>query len=295
MLIGKPGADIIRIAGVSDEQILVDRVKLRDGPKLSSIHSIIKLMRQIRGLRFDFVIDLHSLYETNILGFLSGAKHRLYGNRGNRSLDRLGRFPTLPPKEDRSKHHVDRYFDVLRPLGISGFDGKFRIEAPDGNKEEIDKLWIDLGIADKRRVGIFIGAGNPSRCWDLGKFAELAQRFVTVADLAVLVFLGPEEKHIAGSVRSAFPAEAIILDELKLIPLMAASATLDVLVSNDTGPMHLAASVGAPIVLIQDKRAPDVFDPISPHALVLRDHTIAELPVDQVFDAAMVMLTGTSK
>ena len=56
----------------------VDRVLLRDGPKLISIARIAKLVKEVRHAKYDFVIDLHSLSETNLLGFLSGAPKRLY-------------------------------------------------------------------------------------------------------------------------------------------------------------------------------------------------------------------------
>ncbi len=67
----------------------------------------------MRKLKFDFVIDLHSYYETNILGFLSGAPHRLYSRRQNRSLDFLANFKPRPAREQNDAHLVDRYLDLL--------------------------------------------------------------------------------------------------------------------------------------------------------------------------------------
>src|SRR6266567_2904271 len=64
--VGKPGAPIINLSGYADSALVVDRVALRDGPKVSAIARIIKLMRDVRRERFDFVIDLHSLAETNL-------------------------------------------------------------------------------------------------------------------------------------------------------------------------------------------------------------------------------------
>ena len=292
LLLGKPGADVVCAAGVSDEQILVDRVELRDGNKLRSVATIFGLAKKIRGLKFDLVIDLHSLAETNILGFVSGAKWRLYANRENRSLDWLGRFPERPPKEDKTKHHADRYFDALRPLGVPPFDYSFRLLPPDENVREIDALFTELAISGKKFIGFFIGAGHPSRCWSLDKFAELAIRLAKDDGRAVLVFLGPEETHLVDRVREIFPPRAVILDTLKLLPLMAAAARLEALVSNDTGPMHLAAVAGAPIVLILDSRAPDSFSPLTRRLRVLRDATIDEITVDAVERAVMDLIAA---
>ena len=75
--VGKPGAELVNLSGYSDATLEVDRVALRDGPKLVSAARILKFISQVRKAKFDFVIDLHSLSETNLLGFFSGAPHRL--------------------------------------------------------------------------------------------------------------------------------------------------------------------------------------------------------------------------
>ncbi len=77
-----------------------------------------KFVSRVRQAKFDFVIDLHSYYETNLLGFLSGAPHRLYSRRSNRSLDFLANFKPQPAKEVESTHLIDRYLNLLKPLGI---------------------------------------------------------------------------------------------------------------------------------------------------------------------------------
>src|ERR1041385_9005541 len=105
--IGKPGGEIIRLSGYANDVLEVDRVGLRDGNKLVSIGRIIKFVGEVRKQKYDFVIDLHSLSETNLLGFLSGAPRRLYARRPGRSLDYLSNFKPPPPAEDRKKHAID--------------------------------------------------------------------------------------------------------------------------------------------------------------------------------------------
>ncbi|MFN2514268.1 MAG: glycosyltransferase family 9 protein, partial [Pyrinomonadaceae bacterium] len=118
--VGKPGADIVDLSGCANSTLVVDRVALRDGPMLISVARIAKLVQGVRRSRFDFVIDLHSLSETNLLGFLSGAPKRLYSRRPTRSLDFLANFTPRPPVEvdHRQRHLIDRYLDVLIPLGV---------------------------------------------------------------------------------------------------------------------------------------------------------------------------------
>jgi ADP-heptose:LPS heptosyltransferase len=116
--VGKPGKELLSLSSYADEILEVDRVSLRDGPTLISIGRIAKFVAQVRKQKFDFVIDLHSYYETNILGFLSGAPQRLYSRRENRSLDFLANFKPQPVRENQKAHLVDRYLDLLKSLGI---------------------------------------------------------------------------------------------------------------------------------------------------------------------------------
>jgi ADP-heptose:LPS heptosyltransferase len=66
-LAGQPADQVIALSRYTDATIAVDRVELRDGPRLRSTKQIFRLVRDVRRRRFDFVIDLHSLYETNLL------------------------------------------------------------------------------------------------------------------------------------------------------------------------------------------------------------------------------------
>ena len=77
VVVGKPGAEIIDLSGYADATIEVDRVALRDGFKPLSILKVLDLIKDVRRRQFEFVIDLHSFSETNLLGFFSGAPQRL--------------------------------------------------------------------------------------------------------------------------------------------------------------------------------------------------------------------------
>ncbi|MFL6374601.1 MAG: glycosyltransferase family 9 protein, partial [Pyrinomonadaceae bacterium] len=99
---------VIELSGIADEQIAVDRVKMRDGGKLGAVADMVRLAKELRRRRFDLVIDIHSLYETNLLGYLSGAPVRYFAHRDRRSLQWLSNWPVRSPVEDRSSHHFDR-------------------------------------------------------------------------------------------------------------------------------------------------------------------------------------------
>src|ERR1044072_1230096 len=117
--VGKPGKELLGLSGYANEILEVDRVALRDGPTLISIGRILKFVSQVRRAKFDFVIDLHSYYETNLLGFFSGAPQGLSSRRSNRSLDFLANFKPRPVKEVETMH----FYHILCPcFNISTLD-----------------------------------------------------------------------------------------------------------------------------------------------------------------------------
>lgn len=287
-MIGKSGAEIVEISGFVNEKITVDRVRLRDGNKFVSIKELLRIAKDVRRRKFDFVIDLHSLYETNILGFFSGAKRRLYANRENRSLDFLANFEPKPPREDKRLHLTDHYLNVLSPIGIENAPRFVEIKPREKDLARVEQLLRPVG--KKKLIGLFPGAGNVSRRWDLEKFAELARELSKNNFWQTIVFLGPEEEALRPEIEEKFPPETLVVDKLSLLEFVAALSKLSVLISNDTSAIHLGAIVGTAIVLVMDRRAPTTYLPLTRKILVVNDETIDKIETEKVFQATQQFL-----
>jgi heptosyltransferase-1 len=293
--VGKPGAEIVSMSSYANETLVVDRVGLRDGFKPLSVVRVFGIVKDVRRRKFDFVIDLHSLSETNLLGFLSGAPKRLYARRPGRSLDYLANFTPAPPVETdhRQRHLIDRYLDVLIPLEIktaARFPNLKTRPADDAVIEKIlRKAKADAGVP---LIGLFPGAGHSSRRWPLEQFAELADYLVRNDGVKVLVFVGPEEQPLVKEMRRLFPSSSLVLDQLTLPQLAAAATRLAAFVSNDTGPMHVASAVGTPVVLLLDKRAPTSYLPQGDHHRVIYNNIISDISVDEVYVATRSVLAS---
>jgi heptosyltransferase I len=291
--VGAASTAVVELSGYADATLEVDRVGLRDGSAPLSILRIVRLVKNVRRSQFDFVIDLHSLSETNLLGYLSGAQKRLYARRPGRSLDFLSSFPTRPPVEDRNKHAVDRYLEVLAPLGVMNAERvpRLRTRAADDAAVEqmLRKQRAEMGAP---LVGIFPGAGHPERRWSLTRFSELADMFVRNDGVRVVVFLGPEERALADEIRRTFPRTTLVFDRLTIPQLASALARLAVFVANDTGPMHVAAAVGTSTVVLLDRRAPRGYIPLGANHRIIRDRTIDEMTADEVYGAARELLAS---
>lgn len=293
--VGKPGAEIVKLSGYADATLDVDRVGLRDGPKLLSVARIFKLIGHVRKAKFDFVIDLHSLSETNLLGFFSGASHRLYSRRPGRSLDFLANFKPQPPPEAREKHLVDRYLDVLLPLGIRN-----QSRIPYLKPRAADDAAVEVLLKREKAhvgtllVGLFPGSGHVGRRWPVERFAELADYFIRNHQVRVIVFVGPEESGLVAEMRKLFPPATIFFDKLTIYQLASAQARLTVFVSNDTGPMHIAAAVGTSVVALLDRPTPHIFIPVGDRHRVMLGKTVREITVEDVYKVTHELL-GASR
>ena len=292
---GKPGAEVIEMSGCADATISVDRVGLRDGFKPLSVLRVFQVVKDLRSRKFDFVIDLHSFSETNLMGFLSGAPKRLFSRRPGRSLDFLANFSPPPPidRNDPKEHLTDRYLAVLIPLGIRDARRIPHIIPRPADDREIDRLLRTAkGDADAPVIGLYPGSGHISRRWPLEKFAELADCLIRNDKVRIVIFTGPEERAMLRQVRDMFPPASVILDRLRIPELLAAQARLSVFVSNDTGPMHLAAAVRAPIVALLGHHAPDTYVPLNEPKRVIRSGELGEITVEEVYGATRELLVA---
>jgi ADP-heptose:LPS heptosyltransferase len=291
---GKPGADVINLSGYADEVLVVDRVSLRNGFTPVSVFRLFKLVKDVRRKKFDFVIDLHSVSETNILGFLSGASKRLFARRPGRSLDYLANFNPPPPSETvhRKRHLIDRYLDVLIPLEIKKAERLPVLKTRATDNASLERILKKAKAnAGAPLVGLFPGAGHPSR-WPLQQFASLADFLIRNDQVKVLVFVGPQERAFAKDTRQQFPRSVVVLDQLTIPQLAAAQARLAAFVSNDTGPMHIASAVGTPVVLLLDKRTPESYLPQGDRHHVIYNSVIGDITVDEVYAATRSILAS---
>jgi ADP-heptose:LPS heptosyltransferase len=290
---GKLSADIIELSGYADATIAVDRVALRDGNKLVSIGRIIKLVTNVRKAKFDFVIDLNSLSETNLLGFLSGAPHRLYSHRPGRSLDYLSNFKPRPPREDKEKHLVDRYLDVLKPLGIDNQPRTPYLKTnPTADSSVEALLKKESAQSNTLLVGLFPGAGFVGRRWPIEHFAELADFLIRNNKVRVIVFAGPEDRELVAQAKPLFPPGTIFFDRLTIPQLASAQARLTLFITNDTGPMHVAAAVGTTVIDVLGRPSPGKYFPVGDQHRIICGATIDDVTVDEVYKVAHELLAS---
>lgn len=147
-------------------------------------------------------------------------------------------------------HRIDTYLSILAPLGVAVPDRKPRIQPLAGDAAEWEKTTAAAGWKPGERMLTLHPGGNwDLKRWPIQNFAELARR-ASAAGWKVAVCGSQHEAELGRAIADAAPGGAVVSFCGRtgfggLVGLLAASRLI---VSNDSGPLHLAAALGTPVV-----------------------------------------------
>lgn len=157
----------------------------------------------------------------------------------------------VDPAELRPLHRINQYRLILgQDPALEARSS--RIEVP----ADLTTRWREQLRGPGRLVGLFPGANAPARRWPTDRFGALARALVARGD-RVVVLGGPDERAVTCAVAAAAPGAVDLGGRTALADLAAVLSVLDLLVTNDTGPMQLAGAVGTPTVSLWGPSNPD--------------------------------------
>ncbi len=215
-----------------------------------------RFLRRARGRRFDLALQMHgSGRVTNGLTAALGAR-RWVGLADTSAGTSPDGGPvggeTQPYPDDR--HEIERCLAVVQAAGVVAGDQTLEFPL---RPHEVERAGTWLAPGERFAV-VHPGASVPERRWDPAGFARVVEHLVLASELGVgrvVLTGGPGEGAVAAAVteRLAPTARARVLDltgTTPLGPLAALLARAVLVVANDTGVVHLAAAVGAPVVVV---------------------------------------------
>jgi lipopolysaccharide heptosyltransferase I len=224
----------------------IDRRFVAPRKWMKSPAAVWNLRRQLRGQQFDLTIDLQGLTKSAFAAWLSGAPRRIgFAGAMGREASRLLNNERIAV---HSAHVVDRYLELLAPLGIERPEVDFAVPGDPRAATSVERWLLRLNLGGPFAV-VNPGAGWPSKRWPAQRFAEVAAHLGARQGMSsVVVWAGAEEyawaeQIVAASRGAAHLAPATSLQELADLARRAA-----LFVGADTGPLHLAAAVGTPCV-----------------------------------------------
>jgi ADP-heptose:LPS heptosyltransferase len=281
LMTGHRCAPIANLCRSIDHVMAVDRVAMRDGPVWTSLREMASLVRNVRRKQFDLAVDFHSFRETNLLTWLSGAPVRIGLKRYEAPYWSFC-FNRPPVKEDKTLHVAQMFQKV-----VAGIPSSVAVDAvPDH-----PTLTVDTEKAKTATLALYVDAPVPERIWPPEHFAEVADFAVEKLGAAVVVLSSKRGAELAGRVqRASRNRERLSLaTDLTLPELVKVIASARLLISNDTGPMHIGPAVGVRTLGLFSVGYPEHFRPIGNGDKFLRAIPIERIQVDEVVEVVEEM------
>jgi len=236
-----------------------------------TIGDCLDLRKKMKESKFDVAIDLQGLLRSGMVGWFSGARRRIgfpNGREGSRFF-----YNTSLPVPEGDVHAIDRYLSVLEHLEIP-YDGTvdYGIELPQEAQEKVDLAW-PKNNEKELWVTINPNARWSSKRWPEEKFARLAYEVIERTGSRVFfIGTGKDRMRVARIRMKTEKLTGDLTGRLSIPELFAFLGRTDLLITNDSGPMHMAAAIGTPVVAIFGPTNPSRTGPYSEnHRIVRKD------------------------
>lgn len=211
----------------------------------------------LRRQQFDLAVLLQNAFEAALITWLAGIRRRYGYVTDGRAF--LLTDPVARPDRATLVHQVHYYWDLLMPLGVTGSPSVPSLAVSENETRAMDERLEELGIGrDDLIVGVNPGStyGSAKR-WLPERYAEAALRVCRQIEqqqkraVSVVILGAKGEEALGYSVADRLTVRSAVLSGRTTIrELMAATKRCAILLTNDTGPMHLAAAFAVPVVAV---------------------------------------------
>jgi heptosyltransferase-2 len=294
VLVNRDAADMVRYNPLLDQVITVDK----KGPEFRLL-GFMGLLRKIRRARYDLVFILQSTERISILAALSGGR-KIYGY-AHPGFERF--FTRTQPFLDDIPR-ADNHLQVLELHGVTVNRGQgLELWIDDASRRQAEARWQAAGLAGATVVGLNPGASWAEKAWPAERFAELADR-LRARGFTPVIFGGAIDLPTTEQILAHTSAQPVVFTgQLTLLELAAMFERCAVVVSADSGPLHIAVARHVPVVGIYGPTTPVVFGPYRARAIVLespecclhhhdacRHWCINAITTDEVMQAVLTLL-----
>lgn len=288
-------ADLIRLANCADEVLPVGRLRGAEVLAPRSAYRSSKTLGEIKRGYYDLAIELQRNTEAGVLLQLAQPRERLDRRRNTLShgisvvIERATQQLIKSPK---LTHDAHAYLQKLEPLGVRPLEAAPRLTTDREADARLERLLDKHGVqSGELLIGMHAGAGRQKPRWEFGHFVNLAARLHHNFNARLLLFAGRNERGLARRLASELPGKsAIAFESAKLPDLVSALARLSLFVGNHSGPAHLAAAVGAPVIVISPHPEATAQDVLGQRQIHVRAPHISMITEEAVYNAACQLL-----
>ena len=251
-----------------------------------------RLAGRLRAEHIDLAIISNPKKELHAAAWLAGIPLRV-------GYDRKWGFLLTHRLQDRKalgeRHEVEYNLDLVKALGLPANVPEWRLPRFEREQHEVLQLLEQQNI---RVSGSFIvvhpWASNPIKRWPTDRYQQLIRLAVTRLSAQIVIIGGPEETDQVSTALPANVAGANLAGRLTLLQLAALLQRARLLVSNDSGPVHLAAAAGTPALVLFGSRDPATgprrWGPWGRGHRVIWKESMEAITVDEVFSALQEQL-----
>ena len=291
----------------------VDELQIHDG---RGLRSFFQQVRAWRSGRFDLAVLLTNSFASALVAALAGIPVRTGYAADNRA--RLLTHPLELPAWRSTRHEIFYYLQIIAGLEwLMTRQQAFLEGQPDASldvsevrKDEARYLLKRQGVANDRPVIALCPGSINSRAkrWPAERFAVLADRCIDTLNAEILLVGAKEELEVSLQVANRMHNRPTVLTgETNIAEVVAVLSIVDLLITNDTGPAHIAAALGRPTLVIFGPTNPLTTRPFSPFAEIIRhppdcapcmlrdcpiDHRcMTAITPDEVFERAREMMS----
>jgi len=272
-----PAAPLLETHAAVDEVIV-----FRRGHGLAAL---IEFLSAVRVSRPELTLDLQRHFKSGLTSWWSGAPRRIaFNTQNSREGNRLFNTESIAPVRELTPK-LSQFLRFADALGVAEAPVTFGLAATAAERESMAPL---LAAAGERFAALYVGSTWPSRQWLPGQTAELC-RELHARGLGVLLVGGPADEAFAQRVLAAGAGDVVnSIGQTSLRQVIAIMERAEVAIGPDSGPMHIAAAVGTPVVALFGATSPERSGPWGWHHLVLRSDVpcapcyLSNCPIDQL-------------
>lgn len=206
--------------------------------------------QDLRQCLFDLVLDFQGLIKSGLITKMTGAPTKV-GFAFTRCKEFMNYFFTNEhaPREERDVHVVEKNLSLLKVLEVEPTAINFPLTWGEADKDFAQKFWASVeATASTPWVAFNPGAGWPTKRWPVTYWAELGDKLMGAGLSRVLLCWGPGEEFLVDAILPLMKYKPVVLPRTSLKQFLAVLERVSLLVSGDTGPLHLAAAIGKPVV-----------------------------------------------
>ncbi len=240
----------------------------------NTLEEIRNFCQELRNQDYDWIIDNHGIFKSGLLVLLSRGQRKI-GFKPSRGIAEEGNYFFTNERYkplDIEKHALERYLDLVSQIGVPVIQPALEYQVPADSRRKAEAILRQNGFSSHPLVVIHPMAKWPTKQWPAGNFARLAEALIRKG--ASVVFSGSVEdkipvQEILEGIHTSLPV-LNLAGQTGLRELAGIFSLSDLVLTPDTGPMHLAAAIKAPLIALFGPTAPWRTGPYGNGNVILR-------------------------